>query len=54
MWLVLLGLDVPGQGGTHSEGSPFSEEKGRGKWGEEFVRLGLGREKGSTLQSDVK
>lgn len=45
--VVVLGLDVPGGGGTQT-GLPFSEEKG-GQWGEEFVKMDLGREEGDGL-----
>jgi hypothetical protein len=46
MCLVLLGLDVSGKGGTQG-GFPFSDEKGRRQWGEEFVKVGQGREEGA-------
>jgi hypothetical protein len=39
------------QGGTvpKGEGLPFSEEKGREKWQEGLVRMGLGEEEGGGL-----
>ena len=46
MCLDLLVLDVSGWCSTQGGGSPFSEERGRGQWEDEFIRMGLGGEEG--------
>lgn len=46
--LILLGLDIPGKGGTQG-GFPFFWGQGETVMGDRFIKTGLGRKEGEGL-----